>query len=183
MRAIRHGSALRFSPRLWWAHALSSAAAFVLLQGCSIKAKASDAGDKTETEFDLVDPEVTALYGSHPPASPGTLRGVWKVGARSPDGVDTDLRLRFTNGQVVGGARCGELTTGSDRTTNGDPPDREKGSIDIGDAWFFSVSVSDGARCGWSFAGGTYDFSVDGLRLKLTPTKAGPALSFEKIGD
>ena len=147
-RQTRRGSALQLSRGLGWTHPLAVAAAFVLLLGCSIKAKSSKGGDESDTDFDIVEPEVAAIYGSHPPASPGMLRGIWKVNAQSPDGVDTDLRLRFSDGQVFGGARCGELTTGADRTITGDTPGRAKGSIDIGDAWFFSVSASDGKGCG-----------------------------------
>lgn len=163
-------------PRMssFWTRA--AAVAFLSLTACS-----SDAGSDTPPP-----PAPETLFDTLPPATAGTLRGVWQSMRTQPNGT-VDLRLRFTDGHLVGAAKC--IANGSDTaalaggSTGLDTTalDAATGKLTIGQLVF--EKQEGNLLCKAGLPGNTYDFTIADGTLTLAAGAAKLDTSFTKIGD
>lgn len=156
---------------------LSTTSVSVSLVGCS-----SDSSDTPA-------PQPETLFDNLPAPSPNKLRGVYMSTVEQPSGT-VEIRLRFTEGYVVGAGKCTFKAAGVDPIVAG-------GSVSVSldnatlDAATGKLTMSNltfqktvgNATCQAGLQGASYDFKVEEDKLTLTAAGAVGALSFKKIGD
>jgi len=132
-------------------------------------------------------PDYNTVFETLPPATPNKLRGVWAQKTTAANGAQTDLHLKFTDGFLVGGARCfppdksRSVTIGGSSKLETTALEGSSGRFKIAS---LSFSTRDGdITCGTTLATNTYDFSIKENKLTLTITNVGSASTFDKIGD
>lgn len=138
-------------------------------------------------------PDYELLFDPQPAATPDVLRGVWGVTQTSKTGT-ANLRFRFTDGKIIGGARCTfdqagatPLTTGQTTTLEADSLDAKTGKFTPGTALNFQTTGSDPGlktTCSGALALQTYDFEIQSTTMTLT-VKGTPTAAqiLTKIGD
>lgn len=132
-------------------------------------------------------PDYKTVFDTLPPPTPNKLRGVWLAKTTAENGTTTDLHLKFTDGFLVGGARC--LPKDKSRSvTIGGSAKLETTALDAATGRFTIANLSFSTRegdltCGTTLAGNTYEFSITERKLTLSITNSGSSSSFEKIGD
>ena len=148
----------------------------VIVVGCTVRTGDDAKKDKFD-EFMEPEPAVAALYGDLGSATPDKLRGVWRV----TDNDDGEFRVRFEQGRIVSGLRCGEHTAGNEKTAT--VTGEKNGTVVLEDEAWISIS-SNGRSCGATFPAGTWSFVVDGTKATLTkPTSESKKMQLEKVGD
>lgn len=137
-------------------------------------------------------PEYEALFDPLPAATPDVLRGVWGVTQTSDTG-SANLRFRFTDGKLIGGARCTfnqqgatPLTTGQSTTLDVDGLDAKTGSFVPGSALAFQTAGSDPGlktSCRGSLGLAEYTFEISGATMTLTTKQPPSTQILTKVGD
>jgi hypothetical protein len=148
--------------------------AFVVLTACSSDGTAASATPPPapETLFDA--------------ASPNVLRGVWGNTQEQPNGT-IEIRLRFIDKYLVGGAKCtpkgggASVIAGGSIALNTEALDAATGKLTIGTLGFQKQEGQ--LLCQVSLPANTYDFTVAETTLTLAVGAAKVSPSFEKIGD
>jgi hypothetical protein len=137
-------------------------------------------------------PEYEALFDPLPAATPDVLRGVWGVTQTSDTG-SANLRFRFTDGKLVGGARCtfnqqgaAPLTTGQSTTLDVEGLDGKTGTFVPGGALAFQTAGSDPGlktSCRGSLGLAEYTFEISGATMTLTTKQPVSTQILTKVGD
>lgn len=131
-------------------------------------------------------PDYRGVFETRPAPTPNKLRGVWSRTTTADTGT-TEIHLEFTDGFILGGARClppdksRSVTTGGAAKLETQALDQAKGSFKMAGLVF--QLRDDDISCGLTLAGNTYDFTISGQKLALTTANTGGASTFDKIGD
>jgi hypothetical protein len=156
------------------------ASSTALLLGCS-----SDSDSDSPAP-----PAPESLFDNLPGPSPNKLRGVYQTTVEQASGT-VEIRLRFTQGYVVGAGKCTYKTAGVEPITVGGSVtvdaldnatlDAATGKVTI-QTLNFQKTVGN-ATCQAGLQGASYDFKVEEDKLTLSVPGAINSLSFKKIGD
>lgn len=130
-------------------------------------------------------PEVQALFGTLPNATPDTMRGVWGDSVTS-NGAVTDLRFRFDKDRIVGGVKCNaqgkEILVGDAVSVAAYDADAKSGSFTLANALAFSTE-KDGVKCSGRLDAATWKFAVTDKSVELRPDGLEGYLKLSKLGD
>ena len=131
-------------------------------------------------------PAPETLFDTLPAATPNVLRGVFGNTQTQTNGT-IEIRLRFMEKYVVGGAKCTPTGGGAPVIAGGsialttDALDAATGKLTIGALGF--QKQEGNLLCQVTLPGNTYDFTVTGATLTLKVGAATVSPSFEKVGD
>jgi hypothetical protein len=137
-------------------------------------------------------PEYEALFDPLPAATQDVLRGVWGVTQTSDTG-QANLRFRFGDGKLIGGARCTfnqqgatPLTTGQSTTLDVEGLDAKTGTFVPGAALAFQTAgTNPGLKtsCRGSLGLAEYTFEISGATMTLTTKQPPSTQILTKVGD
>jgi hypothetical protein len=132
-------------------------------------------------------PSPETLFDTLPPPSPNKLRGVYMVSVEQSGGT-VEIRIRFTDGYVVGAGKCTfkdasiePIITGGSVRAAISSLDAATGKVTVPDLQF--EKKTDRAICQAGLQGAEYDYKVEEDKLTLTSPKSVGELTFKKIGD
>lgn len=133
-------------------------------------------------------PQTKALFAELPAATPDKLRGVWSLKSQGNAG-DAEIRLRFTDGKIVGGVRCTTkagaelLTVGGEVPATTDDLDKKSGSFTMKTTLQMDGKGSDGQTCQGRLDAAEWGFVVTGTNVILSSIEPKGTASFQKVGD
>lgn len=173
---------------------LAGLLALASLAGCTIDTGGTDAGPSSGgsssggATASSGTPEIAALYGTLPAATPDKLAGVWSSVTKAETG-DADVRFRFASGKLTVGVRCtyaarpGEMvTTGGSTTLATTDLDAGFGQFRIGERLSFRAQEGE-LECRSQFENLSYSFQITGTTLLLGATEAPGTAALTKVGD
>jgi hypothetical protein len=130
-------------------------------------------------------PEVQALFGTLPAATPDKLRGVYGEVVNA-NGSSTDLRFRFDKDRIVGGVKCTvsgkELMVGGTATIDPIDAEAKTGTIKLSQALVFATE-KDGVKCTGRLDAATWSFTVTQKLLEMKPQGLEGYVKLDKLGD
>jgi len=137
-------------------------------------------------------PEYEPLFDPLPAATPDVLRGVWGTTQTSDTG-SANLRFRFADGKLTGGARCTFNVSGATALTTGQSTtfdemtnlDGKTGKFTPTAALSFQTTGSDPGlktSCTGSLPRAQYTYEIQSTTMTLTAPGAQPQI-LTKVGD
>jgi len=163
---------------------------FFFLTSFALMVGACSSDADSESSSSTTGPAPETLFDTLPAPTPSKLRGVYQSTVEQPSGT-VEIRLRFTEGNVVGAGKCTYKTAGVEPITVGGSVgvaaldaatlDAASGKLTI-TTLDFQKTVGQ-ATCRAGLQGGSFDFKVEEDKLTLSMPNAVNSLSFKKIGD
>ena len=164
---------------------LTRAIALGFLLGGATSCSSSSSSASTDS---VLAPEITALFGTLPAASPDKLRGVWSLKAANSAGT-ADLRMRFTDDKLVLGVRCEytvpnlqPVVVGQIGALTSTDLDAKTGQFTLA-ATVGAASMDSARTCDAHFDAATWKFVVTGAAVEMEPVGKTGHAHFDKVGD